>query len=79
CALTLKGAPGIDKNPFPEGDVFPEVRVQRWEDRDRFVDGLTGQLRQQLPHLRRFVITTIKLAGDAQGILAYSVHHLMQR
>ena len=78
-ALVLKAAPGVDEDPLPQGDVLPEVRVERGKHGHSRIDRASRQLGQQRANLIGFVVAAVDYRRDAQGFLAGAVHDLMQR
>ena len=77
AALILEFAAHVDKDVFPDVDVFAAVGMEGREEPEALVHRLADELGEEFPQLLRRVVAGVDLGGDAQGLLADAVHELV--
>lgn len=75
--LVLEATAGVEKDPFPKGDILPTVGGKGRKQGEALVHRLPDELGEQGADLLRGMVACVQRAGDGQGLLAELVHELM--
>ena len=72
--VVLEMAAGVDKDILAEGDVLPEIRIERRKDPQRLRHPAAEQLGEQRTHLLGRMVGRVQAERDAARLVAHLVH-----
>ena len=75
-ALILEVTAGVDEHIPSDGNVFPEVRIERGEQAEGRINFLPGQPSHDLPDLLRGMVLIVQLHSQPDGLLARVIKNI---